>query len=175
MKQFIRKVFKLRSDRGINFYVIDFLFRRVLRQNSKVKWAIHHTSTIHVPSKLTVGLGTFPGVSPNVYIAANNGIEIGDFTSIGPSVSLISANYDTYNKGIVQEGLPMKIGNHCWLGSHIVVMPEIVLGDFTMVGAGSIVTKSFPDGYCVISGNPARVIQFLDKESCAAIAESKRK
>jgi acetyltransferase-like isoleucine patch superfamily enzyme len=38
------------------------------------------------------------------------------------------------------------------------ILPGVTLGDYTIVGAGSIVTKSFKDGYCVVAGNPARVI-----------------
>lgn len=39
-------------------------------------------------------------------------------------------------------------------------------GDFTIVGAGSVVTKSFPNGYCVIGGNPAKLIKKLEPEKC---------
>jgi acetyltransferase-like isoleucine patch superfamily enzyme len=46
------------------------------------------------------------------------------------------------------------------------ILPEVELGDFTIVGAGSIVTKSFPEGYCVIAGNPAKLIRKLDPEKC---------
>ena len=43
-------------------------------------------------------------------------------------------------------------------------MPGVHLGLRTIVGASSVVTKSFPDGYCVIGGNPAKLIKELDKE-----------
>ena len=46
------------------------------------------------------------------------------------------------------------------------ILPEVELGDFTIVGAGSVVTKSFPEGYCVIAGNPAKLIRKLDPEQC---------
>lgn len=40
-----------------------------------------------------------------------------------------------------------------------VILPGVVLGEHTVVGAGSIVTKSFSEGYCVIAGNPAKIIK----------------
>ena len=47
-----------------------------------------------------------------------------------------------------------------------VILPGVTLGDFTVVGAGSVVTKSFPEGYCVIAGNPAKQIKTLEKDKC---------
>ena len=43
------------------------------------------------------------------------------------------------------------------------IMAGVELGPSTIVGGGSVVTKSFTDGYCVIAGNPAKVIKYLDK------------
>ena len=42
-----------------------------------------------------------------------------------------------------------------------VLLPGVILGDNTIVGAGSIETKSFPDGHCVIAGNPAKFIKHI--------------
>lgn len=54
-----------------------------------------------------------------------------------------------------------------------VILPGVTLGDFTIVGAGAIVAKSFEEGYCVIAGNPARIIKQLNREECNAFAASK--
>ena len=45
-------------------------------------------------------------------------------------------------------------------------MPGVTLGDFTIVGAGAVVTNSFPEGHCIIGGVPAKNIKVLDKEKC---------
>lgn len=51
---------------------------------------------------------------------------------------------------------------------NVVILPGVVLGTRTIVGAGSIVTKSFPDGYCILAGNPAKIIKNLDKDKFVA-------
>jgi acetyltransferase-like isoleucine patch superfamily enzyme len=60
-----------------------------------------------------------------------------------------------------------------WVAMGAIILPGVKLGDFTTVGAGAIVTKSFPEGYCVIAGNPAKIIKHLDKEACDAYAKWK--
>lgn len=57
--------------------------------------------------------------------------------------------FDTYGK--------IKIGNYVYLGSRSLIMPGVTIGDNVLVAAGSVVTKSIPDGW-VVGGNPARFI-----------------
>lgn len=45
-----------------------------------------------------------------------------------------------------------------------VILPNVILGDHTIVAANSVVTKSFPDGYSVLAGSPARIIKALNRE-----------
>ncbi len=45
-------------------------------------------------------------------------------------------------------------------------MPGVTLGDWTVVGAGAVVTKSFPEGHCVVGGVPAALIKQLDRSKC---------
>ncbi len=155
------------------FYITDFLFRKLFRQNANTSWAVHHTSTIHNPEKIKRGKNVYPGDSPGVYINAANGIELGDYTNIGPNVGLVSTNHDFVNNDAHTAAHPIVIGKFCWMGMGSVILPGVALGDFTIVGAGAIVTKSFTEGYCVIAGNPARVIKQLNKEECNAFAQSK--
>lgn len=145
----------------VSFYLTDFLFRKILRHNSKVKWPVHFTSTIHSPENLFIGKETFPGDSPGVYINALNKVYIGDFTNIGPKVSIISANHDLRDNNLHMECPPIIIGRHCWIGANAVILPSVELGNHTIVGANAVVTKSFKNGNCVITGNPARLIREL--------------
>ena len=71
-------------------------------------------------------------------------------------------------------GDPIVIGRFCWLGMGAVILPGVRLGDFTIVGAGAIVSKSFEEGYCAIGGNPAKIIKYLNKEECDAFARTKK-
>lgn len=54
------------------------------------------------------------------------------------------------------------LGDNVFLGFSSKVLPGIELGNWTIVGAGAVVTKSFPDGFVMIAGNPAKVIKRYD-------------
>jgi acetyltransferase-like isoleucine patch superfamily enzyme len=174
LKRVVQKLFRLRTDVPVNFYLAHLFAKHVLRQNRNVSWAIHFTSTVYFPDRIVRGRNVFPGDSPNNFIDATNGIEIGDYTNIGPGVGLISANHDVIDNSKYTTHPPIRIGAFCWLGMNVVVLPGVVLGDFTTVGAGAVVTKSFPEGYCVIGGNPARVIRQLDKAACETHRNAKK-
>ena len=59
-------------------------------------------------------------------------------------------------------GKKVIIGDKTWIGMNSLILPGVVLGPNTVVGGGSVVTKSFPDGHCVIAGNPAKLIKNIN-------------
>ena len=173
MKRFLQNIFKLRKDVGLGFYMADFFFRKILRQNADTTWAVHYTSTIAVPGKIERGVNVFPGDSPGNFIDASNGIVIGDYTNIGPNVGIISINHNKIDNTKYEPASPIIIGKFCWIGMNAVILPGVVLGDFTIVGAGAVVTKSFTEGYQTIAGNPATIINQLDKNECSQFSSIK--
>ncbi len=145
-KWFLQKVFNLGSNR-------------------QAYWPVHFTSRVYSPEHIMVGIDAYPGYMGGCYIQGMGGITIGDYTQIAPNVALISANHDLYDSRLHIEK-PIIIGKYCWLGVGVKIMPGVTLGDFTIVAAGAVVTKSFEEGYCVIGGIPAVTIKKLDKEKC---------
>ena len=86
-------------------------------------------------------------------------IKIGKGTYIAPNVGIITANHDIHNLDEHIEGKNVVLGKQCWIGMNSIILPGVELGDNTIVGAGSVVTKSFPEGNSIIAGNPAKIIK----------------
>ena len=144
-------------------YITDFIYFKITKKG--VYWPIHRNSEVTAPQNIYVGVNSTPGIRPGCYISGLGGIVIGDYVTIAPNVGIISANHNiedyaqhTYN--------PVKIGDYSWIGQNSVILPGVELGPRTIVGAGSVVTKSFPDGYCVIAGNPAKIVKTIDRNKC---------
>lgn len=53
---------------------------------------------------------------------------------------------------------PVVIGDGCWIGEKVIILPGVSIGKKTIIGGGSVVTKSIPD-YCIAVGNPAKIIK----------------
>ncbi|MFM2360393.1 MAG: hypothetical protein RLY16_2386 [Bacteroidota bacterium] len=139
--------------------------QKVLGYNKEAYWPMHFTSRVSYPERVFAGIDTSPGYMNNCYIQGYGRIYIGDYTQIAPGVGLISSNHDVYDSR-VQIPAPIHIGKYCWIGMNAVILPGVILGDYTIVAAGAVVSKSFPDGYCVIGGVPAMLIKHLDKNLC---------
>jgi acetyltransferase-like isoleucine patch superfamily enzyme len=134
-----------------------WFFQKILGFNKYCYWPVHFTSTVRFPKNIYVGIDAAPGISPGCYIQAIGKIYIDDYSQIAPNVSIISSNHFMLDirQHIKSE---VKIGKYCRIGVGSIIHPGVVLGDFTTVAAGSVVTKSFCEGYCVISGNPAVIV-----------------
>ena len=91
-------------------------------------------------------------------------VTIGNNTLFGPSVQLYTAchplNAEERRSGI-EFGKPISIGCDVWVGGGAIVCPGVTIGDRTVIGAGSVVTRDIPSGV-VAAGNPCRVIRRLE-------------
>ena len=92
-------------------------------------------------------------------------VIIGDRVMVGPNVSIYTATHDTSitsRRADINYALDVSIGNDCWIGGNVIILPGVHIGEGCTIGAGSVVTKSIP-AYSVAVGNPARVIKQVEK------------
>ncbi len=134
-----------------------------LSRDKRCYWPVHNSSLVTHPSSIFVGINSKLGVQANNYIQGNGGVHIGNYVMIARNVGIISANHDVYDHSKHYDK-EVRIDDYCWIGMNAMIMPGVHLGPRTVVGAGSVVTKSFPDGFCIIGGNPAKLIKELDKD-----------
>ena len=88
-------------------------------------------------------------------------IYVGDHTMFGPNVTIATAGHpiDPQLRGRgLQYNMPVHIGRNCWLGAGVIVLPGVTIGDNTVIGAGSVVTKDIPANVVAV-GNPCRVLR----------------
>lgn len=137
--------------------------QKILGWNRKVPWPCYPGILFGDYRNIEFNLDDMDNFfnSGNYYQGIDAKIRIGKGTAIGPGVGIITANHNIYNLSRSERGLDVTIGDCCWIGMNAVLLPGIVLGAHTIVGAGAVVTKSFPEGECIIAGNPAHVIKIL--------------
>jgi acetyltransferase-like isoleucine patch superfamily enzyme len=105
-------------------------------------------------------------IGDNVYIGPRSNfgiggeITIGAATMIGADFTVVSENHSFDQNGISPTSVTRSgiiIGKHCWIGHRVTILDGVVIGDNTVIGAGSVVTKSFPAG-SRIAGVPAKCL-----------------
>ena len=69
--------------------------------------------------------------------------------------------------------MPVKIGNGCWIGGGVIILPGITIGDGTVIGAGSVVTKDIPDNV-VAFGSPCKVYREINERDEAYYFKDRR-
>ncbi len=126
-------------------------------------WPAHSNCLLANPHKIYVGINCLIG-RPGNYIQGAGKVSFGNYVQLGPNVGILSSNHDLYDQKKYNHD-EVIIGDYSWVGMNSVVLPGVVLGTRTIVAAGSVVTKSFPEGFCVIGGTPAKVIKHLNPEN----------
>ena len=148
---------------GWQWVTHDAMARFFFSDNKDARFPVAHGCRVVHPENVIFDpddLNNFQ--SFGIYCQAIAAITIGRGTYIGPNVGLITSNHDPADPDKHLEPRPIILGENCWIGMNAVILPGVTLGPGTSVGAGAVVTRSFPEGNCIIAGNPARILRRLD-------------
>lgn len=101
----------------------------------------------------------------NLVILDGAKVSIGDNVFLAPNVGIYTAGHPLdvaqRNRGL-EYARPVTIGHNVWIGAGVNILPGVTIGDDTVIGAGSVVTKDIPSGVLAV-GNPCRVIRPIEE------------
>ena len=122
---------------------------------------IQLTSSVSNPGEsIHIGSGTYIG--PRVTLGAGSRVSIGSNCQIGANVNFVGENHlfdgskEIHFQGVSRQGI--SIGDDCWFGNNVTILDGVKIGSGVVIGAGSVVTKSFPNN-AVIVGVPAKILR----------------
>lgn len=102
----------------------------------------------------------------NLTLVDDGNIYIGDYVMFGPNVTIATAGHPVephLRQRALQYNADIHIGNNVWIGAAAVILPGVSIGDNSVIGAGSVVTKDIPEGVVAV-GNPCRVLRKIGEK-----------
>jgi len=142
------------------FYAIRYFFIKKIIKNCEKNVIVKNKCYFGNGDRLSIGNRSQLG--QNARLAGS--ITIGDDVLMGPDVIMMATShaYDRVDIPINQQGAteeqPIVIGNDVWIGTRVIILPGVTIGDHSIVGAGSVVTKSC-EPYSIIGGIPSKLIK----------------
>ena len=135
---------------------------------NRFKICTHNDWWVNQKFQPCITIGNNVSIGQDCYISAINEITIEDNVLMASRLIIIDHDHGTledlktltpiarklYSKG------PIKIGKNVWIGEMVCILPGVTIGENTVIGAGSVVTKSMPAN-SIVAGNPAKVIKTL--------------
>ena len=112
-----------------------------------------------------IELGDHVAFNYGCYVNGYGGLRIGKHSIFGPGSMIHTANHEiAVDRPIHRQGWakrPVEIGEDCWIGMGVCILPGVRIGDGCVVGAGSVVANDLDD-YSIAVGNPAKRIKTRD-------------
>ena len=115
-----------------------------------------------------VSLGDNSGIGVNALISSY--VTIGNDVMMGPECMIFTSNHGMDRLDIPMwkqkhaDPKPVVIGNDVWIGARVTILPGVHIGDGSVSGAGSVVTKDV-EAYSIVAGNPAKLIRKRNEDA----------
>lgn len=127
------------------------------------------TGKISLGKNVVIRPGTMLFASPQSDVSIQISIEENAMLGSGVHIYVSNHAFNDVSRPIIQQGhqdiRPVIIGKGAWIGANAIILPGVSIGENSVVGAGSVVTRSIPQ-HVVACGNPAKIVKRLDDEAC---------
>ncbi len=160
-----------------NIPIRNFLIHRIIGKIDGNPLMIQNSFRVSCGKNITIGKNLCTNF--NCCILDRTNVEIGDNVYLAPSVTITTTghpidasqrkmfpskdSFEPGKRGCIETVAPVKIGNNVWICTGSVVCPGVTIGDNTVIGAGSVVTKDIPPNV-IAYGVPCKVVRELTEE-----------
>ncbi|MEG1717024.1 MAG: DapH/DapD/GlmU-related protein, partial [Lachnospiraceae bacterium] len=161
--------YTIRADSRLFFTngVIQSINTKGLKLGRNVRFGKNTRIDFYDTGFMRIGDGCYIGQNNTFLVGAD--ISIGNGVLMASDICIASENHGMDPTDMNGYGaqrlitLPVFIGDGCWIGEKVIILPGTSIGSKSIIGAGSVVTKNVPD-LCIAVGNPAKVIKKFDFE-----------
>ncbi len=140
-------------------YVPSHMIRKIFYFLAGVKMGkgatLHMGARFYLPKNITIGEGTIIG--DHAFIDGRAKVKIGKHSDIASQIMIYNSEHDLSDPAFTATEEPVTIGDYCFIGPRVIIMPGVNIGDGAVVAGGAVVTKDVPAG-TIVGGVPAKVI-----------------
>jgi acetyltransferase-like isoleucine patch superfamily enzyme len=140
-----------------------FFYKYVFRMKIGDKTSIHSRCRFYSPRAITIGRNTI--VNNDILLDGRAGLHIGNNVSISEGTAVFTLEHDLDSPDFASRGGPVQIHDYVFIGARAIILPGIILGKGSAVGAGSVVTRDV-EPYAIVAGVPARLLRYRSTDLC---------
>ena len=164
----------------LNYFLTKYKIKKFKKSNCGENVYIDSSVEIYGSENMKIGNDVHIQFGCKFFADALGGIKIGDGCILAHEVQIMTRNhnYDSedlkmipYDQRYIEK--PVSIGEYCWIGARVTILPGVSIGKGAVIAAGGVVTKDVPD-YAVCGGNPARVLKYRNKEKFEQLKHENR-
>lgn len=140
------------------------------KMNCGINVYIDPSVAIYCPRNINIGNNVHIQFGCKFFASDNGSIKIGEGCIFAHEIQILTRNhnYDSYDLKMIPYDKryiekPVIIGEYCWIGARVTILPGVKIGRGAVIAACAVVTKDIPE-YAVVGGNPAKIIKYRDKE-----------